>query len=107
MWRLFKLAMWAVLIFVVGTILAVLCSFADAQEGEKQEDPKPLLKWIVIYEDKGWNNQGPHIELRMIIDGESEGAAVAASMKALMDKFGSQHCGHLKFKEIAQKKAEK
>ena len=107
-----KLAFWAVLIFLVAIAAAVLLvpysAYAQEQkQEEKQEDAKPLLKWLVIYEDRGWNNQGPHIEIRMIIEGASEGDAVASSMRALMDKFGSQNCGHFKFKEVAQKKAEK
>ncbi len=102
------LAFWAIFVFLVATAAAVLLVPSSAYaQAEKQEDPKPLLKWIVIYDDHGWNNAGPHIEIRMIIEGASEGDAVASSMKALMDKFGSQNCGHFKFREVAQKKAEK
>jgi hypothetical protein len=109
-----KLAV-ALIVLVLAAALAILflCSDVDAvataaqeqeHKEEKKEDKKPLLKWVIIYEDRGWNGEQPYIELRILIKADGEGEAVAQSMKALIDKYGAQNCGHLKFKEIAQKK---
>lgn len=96
-------ALWISVLLAWPCAVATTLSYLHGQETQEKQEPEPTNTWIVIYEDRGWNAQGPYIEIRIMVKADKEGEAVAQSMKALMDKFGSQNCGHLKFKECVQK----
>lgn len=99
--RLLKLAGWAVLVFVIATIMAIFFVAAEAQD-ENVSNPQFIVVWSMPVDDSVEGN--PFVDLRVVIRAKNEHVAVVKSTLFLSDKLPSHIMRRMQFVEVAAKK---